>query len=169
VGLERIEVVEVMVSEPKSHESNDRIEFVFGKIVRHTGQIGIHVATLVELQCRLAVEDLAKFKERAFLPGVAIVVGLLLATASLPVGVVTVALVLKEVFAISYVISFAVVVSAAAIVSLMLVLIGASQISKQLKQFERSKRELNLNLCLLRRLLSRSSLQADQKQKVQKH
>jgi len=75
-------------------------------LARDVGEFAYDVLTLAELQGQLFVADARECSQKVLAPGLALLGGVALGLAALPIALVAVALWLKETFAISYAAGF---------------------------------------------------------------
>ncbi len=121
-------------------------------LVNDAGQLGSDLLNLVELQSRLFMADVTEFSKQSMLPGLILASGVCLALSSIPIALISIALLFQQTFATSYATAFLIVAILSITLSATLCLVGGLLTSTRLTLFERSRKELNLNMCLLRRL-----------------
>ena len=115
-------------------------------------------STLVELQAQLFVADVRECRQRGLLPGLVLLCGVTLGMGCFPVALVAIAMLLIQVFEISYAAGFLISVLAGAVLSGLLTMIGWFQVRKQMTFLQRSQQELVHNLRWLKKILERDRL-----------
>ncbi len=116
-------------------------------------EFGNDVATLAELQAKLAALDFQESSARAKLPLGLLAGGLALLTASLPVLLLGAAALLAEALHIREGWASLIVGGAALATAVALVAVGAPRLSASFESFRRSREELTRNLSWMRTVL----------------
>ncbi len=127
-----------------------------GGVVGGIAEFGNDVATLAELQAKLAALDMKDSYERAFVPVVVIVAGVVLAVASLPVLILGIALVLAGAFSLHE--GWAMVLVALIVLasSALLAYLYLRKLPHSFEPLRRSREELTRNLAWVRTVLVHS-------------
>jgi len=116
------------------------------------------VFTLAELQVQLFITDVREFGHRVLVPGLVLICGIAFGMACFPVALVAVALIMTEVFEISYTAGLLIALVAGASLSLLLSVIGWLQFRKRFAVLRRSQQELACNLRWIKKVLKRDRI-----------
>lgn len=111
--------------------------------------------TLTELQAQLFVTDVKECSQRGFAPALFLLCGVAIGLACFPIGMMALALLLVQVFEISYAGGFLIAFLTGAIVSVLLTIVGWVHVRKQLHVLQRSQHELIRNLYWVKKVLER--------------
>jgi uncharacterized membrane protein YqjE len=122
------------------------------------GEFAHDVLTLAELQGQLFVADVRECSKRVLIPGLVLLGGVALGLACVPFALAALALLLIQVFEISYAAGFLIAAVAGAVLSALLGVIGWFQVRKGLAVLGRSQQELVRNLRWIKKVLERSRL-----------
>lgn len=122
-------------------------------VVGGIAEFGNDIATLVELQAKLAVLDFKECQARAMVPLVMAVSGIVIGLASLPVALFGVASLLASALTISE--GWALLLSAAIamVVAVMLAVIAVMKLRTSFESFRRTREELVRNISWIRTVL----------------
>jgi uncharacterized membrane protein YqjE len=120
------------------------------------GEFAHDVFTLAELQAQLLAADVREGSQRVLVPGLALLCGVALGLACLPIALAGLALLIIQVFGTSYAAGFLIVVGVSAVVSALLCVIGLMQIRRHAAVLGRSQQELVRNLRWIKKVLERS-------------
>jgi uncharacterized membrane protein YqjE len=127
-------------------------------LARDVGEFAHGVLTLAELQTQLFVADVREFGQRVLVPGLALLSGVALGLACLPIALAALALLLVQVFETSYAAGFLITVLVGAVLSALLCVIGLLQVRKRVAVLGRSQQELVRNLRWIKKVLERSRI-----------
>jgi len=116
------------------------------------------VLTLTELQSRLLVADVRECNRRALVPGLALLCGMTLGLACIPLALVTLAFGLVQYLDTSHFTAFLIVVGVGAIGSALLCIVGWIKVRQRSAVLGRSRDELVRNLRWIKRVLARNRL-----------
>ena len=130
-------------------KSNGTGEGVVGSIA----EFGNDIATLAELQAKLAALDFKESAERATLPLVLLLAGLTVLVVSLPVGLAGVALLLSSALSIPLGWALLLVAALAMAGAAAVAVIAGLRFSRSFESFNRSREELVRNLSWIRTVL----------------
>lgn len=147
-----------MVHQTKISESNGSPKLGSKGLARDVGEFAHDVFTLAELQGQLFVADVQECSRRVLVPGLALLCGVALGLACLPIALAASALLLVQFFEVSYAVGFLIVVAAGAVVSALLCVIGLLLIRKRVAVLSRSQQELVRNLRWIKKVLQRSRI-----------
>lgn len=111
--------------------------------------------TLTDLQAQLFVTDVKECSQRGFAPALVLLCGVAIGLACFPIALMAMALLLVQVFEISYAEGFLMAFLTGAIVSVLLTIVGWFQVRKQLNVLRRSQHELVRNLNWVKKVLER--------------
>jgi len=124
-----------------------------GSVVGSLAEFGNDIATLAELQGKLAVLDLKESTARAVLPFALIVVGAAVVLASLPVALIGAASLIAVAFSISQGWALLLTAGAALVAGAGIAATAASQLGRSFDSFRRSREELTRNVTWIRTIL----------------
>ncbi len=127
-------------------------------LARDVGAFANDVLTLTELQSQLLAADVRECSRRALVPSLVLLGGLALGLACFPIALVTVALGLVQFLKTSHFTAFLIVLVAGAIGSVLLCVVGWTQVSQRAAVLRRSRDELVSNLHWIKRVLARNWL-----------
>lgn len=145
-----------MDQQAKVTESNGAPETASKGLASDVGAFANDVLTLTELQAQLLVADVRECSRRALVPSLALLVGLTLGLACIPVALLTVALGLVQFLETSHFTAFLIVAVAGAIGSALLCIFGWRQIRQRAAVLQRSRDELVRNLRWIKRVVART-------------
>jgi hypothetical protein len=131
---------------PRSGENGIPESQVFEGI---TG-FGSDIATLAELQGRLALIDLKECLQKALVPLALVLAGLIVLTGALPVALLGVAALLARALSISVAAAQLLTGGMSLAVAIATIAVAAAKIGPSLNSFRRSREELTRNLAWLR-------------------
>ena len=120
------------------------------------GEFAHDVFTLAELQAQLLAADVRECSQRVLVPGVALLGGVVLGLASLPIALAGLALLIIQVFGTSYAAGFLSAALVGAVLSALLCVIGLVHVRRQVAVLGRSQQELVRNLRWIKKVLERS-------------
>jgi hypothetical protein len=122
------------------------------------GDFAHDVFTLAELQVQLLAADVKQCSRRVLIPGVALLCGVALGLACLPVALAGLALLVIQVFGTSQAAGFLIVAGVAGLLSGLLSVIGLIQVRQRVAVLGRSQQELIRNLRWMKKVLERSRI-----------
>lgn len=144
-----------MGHQTKIDERNGSPESAPKALARDVGEFAHDVFTLAELQAQLFVTDVRECSQRAFMPGLVLLIGVALGLACFPIALVALALALVQVFEASYAAGFLIAAIAGAVSSAVLSVIGWLLVRGRLAVLRRSRDELLRNLRWIKKVLER--------------
>ena len=147
-----------MVHQTKISESNGSPKRDSKGLAGDVGEFAHDVFTLAELQGQLFVADVQECSQRVLVPGLALLCGVALGLACLPIALAASALWLVQFFEVSYAAGFLIVVAVGAVLSALLCVIGLLQIRKRVAVLSRSQQEFVRNLRWIKKVLQRSRI-----------
>jgi uncharacterized membrane protein YqjE len=147
-----------MVRQTKIDESNGLPKTASKGLARDVGEFAHDVFTLAELQAELFVADVQECGQRAFVPGLVLLGGLILGVACIPFALAALALWLIQVFELSYAAGFLLAVVVGAVVSALMCVTGWFQVRRHAVVLGRSQQELIRNLRWIKKVLERSRI-----------
>lgn len=145
-----------MDRQAKLAERNGAPETESQGLARDVGTFASDVLNLAELQSKLLAADVREYGRHALLPILILFGGLALGLACFAVALVTAALGLVEFLNISYFAAFLIVLVLGAIGSVLLCIVGWTQVRQSSAVLRRSRDELVRNLNWIRRVLVRN-------------
>jgi uncharacterized membrane protein YqjE len=125
-------------------------------LARDAGEFAHDMFTLTELQAQLFIADVQECGQRVFVPALVLLCGLALCLACFPIALAALALLLIQVFEISYAAGFLIAVVLGAILSGLLCVIGWFQVRGRMAVMQRSRQELIRNLHWIKKVLERN-------------
>jgi len=128
------------------------VEGVFGNIAGFAGD----VATLAELQAKLASHDLKETVSRATIPAGLILGGSVLALGSIPVLLIGVAELIVRWTSLSHGLSLLIVAIGAMVLAAGMVLFALPAMKRSFASFQRSREELVRNIAWIKTVLTHS-------------
>lgn len=146
------------MADQASVRNGNRLQFgpapegVFGSLA----EFGNDVATLAELQARLALIDLKESTDRARFPLALILLGAALALACLPVALIGGAELLAEALGWSHGLALLAVAGIALVLAVVMVGVAAALLPRSFDSFRRSRDELTRNVNWLRTVIVHS-------------
>ena len=146
-----------MVQQTKVTDRNGALGTESHGLAKDVGAFANDVLTLTELQSQLLVADAREFGNRAAVPSLALLGGLILGLACIPIALVTVALGLVQFLEISHFVAFLIVVITGAICGILMCVIGWLQLRKSVAVLGRSREELMRNLRWIKRVIATSN------------
>jgi len=127
-----------------------------GSVVGSIAEFGNDIATLAELQAKLALLDLQESTRRSVLPVALMVVGVAVALASLPVALLGVASLIAAAFSIAQGWALLLTAGAALIAGAGIAATAASQLGRSFDSFRRSREEFSRNVAWIRTIVLHS-------------
>jgi uncharacterized membrane protein YqjE len=122
------------------------------------GEFAHDVFTLAELQAQLLAADVKQCSRRVLAPGLALLCGVALGLACVPVALAGLALLVTQVFGTSYAAGFLIAALVGAVLSALLCIIGWFQVRERVTVLGRSQQELFRNLRWIKKVLERSRI-----------
>jgi len=116
------------------------------------------VLTLAELQAQLFLADARECGQRVLVPGFVLVCGAVLGLACLPIALAALALLLVQVYEISYAAGFLITVVVGMVTSAVLGVVGWLQLREHATVLKRSQQELVRNLRWIKKVLKRDRI-----------
>ena len=147
-----------MDSQTKVSQQNGAPQTAPRALARDVGEFAHDVLTLAELQGQLFVANVQECSQRVLVPGLILLGGVALGLACVPVALAALALLLIQVFEISYAAGFLIAALLGAALSALLGTIGWFQVRKGLAVMGRSQQELVRNLRWIKKVLERSRI-----------
>ncbi|HZL90967.1 MAG TPA: phage holin family protein [Pirellulaceae bacterium] len=147
-----------MENQTKLNEQNGLPETAPRAMARNVGEFAHDVLTLAELQVQLFVADAQECGRRVLVPGLVLLGGVVLGLTCLPIALAALALLVIQVFEISYAAGFLIAVVVGAVVSALLCAIGLFQVRQSVTVLGRSQQELVRNLRWVKKVLERSRI-----------
>ena len=147
-----------MVQPTTINESNGAPKAASKGLARDVGEFAHDVLTLVELQTQLFVADAQECGRRVLVPGLVLLGGLVLGLTCLPLALAALALLVVQLFEISYAAGFLIAVVVGAVLSALLCTIGFFQVRQSVAVLGRSQQELVRNLRWVKKVLERSRI-----------
>jgi uncharacterized membrane protein YqjE len=129
--------------------------FVEG-VLGNVADFGSDIASLAELQAKLALIDLKESAGRAALPAGLIVASAALVLGSLPVGLLGLAELLVRAFSIERGWAYIATAAAITVCALILGLAGLASLRRSFESFRRSREELTRNVAWVKTVLAQS-------------
>jgi uncharacterized membrane protein YqjE len=125
-------------------------------VVGSIAELGNDIATLAELQAKLAALDLKESTRRVVAPLVAISVGLALALGCIPVALIGVAFLLMEVLNLTTGWAMLLTAALALVAAAIVAALAAMALRSSFEPFRRSREELTRNIAWVRTVLVHS-------------
>jgi len=147
-----------MGNQTKIAEQNGSAAKASTAMARDVGEFADDALTLAELQGQLLVADVRECGQRVLLPGLILLWSVALGLACFPITLVGLALLVVQVFAISYPTGFLIVALVGAVLSALVCTITWLQVRKRLAVLGRSQQELVRNLRWIKKVLQRSRI-----------
>ena len=147
-----------MGHQTKISEQNGSPETAPRALARDVGEFAHDVLTLAELQAQLFVADAHECGRRVLVPDLVLLCGVVLGLTCLPLALATLALIVIQVFEISYAAGFLIAVVVGAVFSALLCVIGLFQVRESVAVLGRSQQELVRNLRWVKNVLKRSRI-----------
>lgn len=120
-------------------------------------EFGNDVSTLAELQAKLALLDMKESARRAAVPSALIVVGVALATASLPVALIGVSELVATALQLAHRgWAYLIVAGVTLLIAILIAAVAGSRLGHSFESFQRSRDELTRNIAWLRTVLLHS-------------
>ncbi|HEY2157014.1 MAG TPA: phage holin family protein [Isosphaeraceae bacterium] len=126
-------------------------------VLTSIGELGGDIATLAELQAKLALIDAREAAERATWPTVALVASAAVLVASLPVLMIGLAFVLATAFGIGQGAALLIVGAVVAAVAAAIVLLSLREFLHSFESFRRSREELARNIAWIKTVLTQNT------------
>jgi len=127
-------------------------------MARDVGEFAHDVLTLAELQAQLLAADVQECSRRVLVPGLVLVGGVALGLSCFPIAMAAVALLLIEIFELSYAAGFLTTAAVGAVLSAILSAIGWFLVRRRVAVLGRSRQELVRNLRWIKKVLERSRI-----------
>jgi uncharacterized membrane protein YqjE len=127
-------------------------------MARDVGEFAHGVLTLAELQAQLFAADVQECSRRVLVPGLVLLCGAVLGLACLPIALAALALLVIQVFEISYAAGFLIAAAVGAVLSALLGVIGLFQVRQRVAVLGRSQQELVRNVRWIKKVLERSRI-----------
>ncbi len=131
-------------------------EAIPGGLVGNVAEFGNDVATLVELQAKLAAADFKESLAKTAIPLVLVIVGAILLLAALPVLLIGVGSLLAPVLGWSFGLAVLVTAVVALAIAAVLVLVSVGRLAHGFDSFRRSREELTRNIAFIRTVVVHS-------------
>lgn len=147
-----------MVHQTKVNEPNGSPQNASKALARDVGEFAHGVLTLAELQAQLFAADVQEFSRRALFPGLVLLCGAALGLACIPFALAALALLLIQVFDVSYAAGFLIAAVVGAAASAFLCVIGWLQVGRRAAVLGRSQQELVRNVRWIKKVLERSRI-----------
>jgi hypothetical protein len=125
-------------------------------VVESVAGLGGDIASLAELQAKLALADLKVSVGQATVPTVLLASGLLVALSTVPVALVGLAYLVAEATGWRTSLAFLATAAAALVLALVVALVGYLGLTKSFGSFSRSKEELTRNVSWIKTVLLHS-------------
>ena len=147
-----------MDHQTKIGERNGSPETGSNALTRDVGEFAHDVFALAELQSQLFVADVQECRRQVAVPSLVLLCGVALGFACFPIALAALALLLIQVFEISYAAAFLMAAGAGAVLSAVLCVIGWFQVRERVTVLRRSQQELVRNLRWIKKVLERSRI-----------
>ena len=137
---------------------NGSTETASEAVVRNAGDFVDNLILLSELQVKLLAADLEEIRRGSLVPSFLLLLGVGLGLACYPIALVGAALLIVQIFEISYAAGFLIVAGLASVLSGILCVIGGLLLRKRMSVLRRSREELVRNMRWIQTVLTRKRI-----------
>jgi putative superfamily III holin-X len=146
-----------MVDQAQVTPTNDRTELPSRAVARSASEFLHDVATLTELQGKLALIEFREGVAKLITPVIALSVGAAIGLGCVPIALAALALMLKEITTLSLATCFGISLAVGLFISAVLTIVAFGVVKSSLKMFDRSLYELGRNAKWVKDTLKRLS------------